>query len=427
MRRAASLLALMIMAAAACDEPTQAGLPSQCEATKQIPVGLNRNLDMLFVIDSSPAMAEEQARFETNAPRFIDVMETVAGGLPAIQLGVITSDLGAGAAIVPGCTGAGDGGIMRGGFLRDLPLPDGTRERNYTGTLRDAFTDRALGGASGCRFSQPFGAVRRALDGSNPENAGFLRDEAYLFVAFITAQDDCTALSPDLFASGDTFTCTSEGITCGATGCEPAHQSRLVEDPGRFVDFLTGLKDDDQKIMVSGVFGDPEPIASEGGVLQPSCGMAGGVSAQPGVRLDWTLGRFPNRHTFTSMCNEDWATALEIFVALLKTTLGNPCLDGNIDTTDIDPVAPGLQLECSVTDVRDLGTDRETHTVLPRCDLAADGTLLPTNGWPCWWAEIDPQSCSATESNVLPRVERANYFPPGGTTTVIRCALADCP
>ena len=41
--------------------------------------------------------------------------------------------------------------------------------------------------------------MKRALDGSNPENEGFLRDDAFLAVIFVADEDDCSAFSRGVF------------------------------------------------------------------------------------------------------------------------------------------------------------------------------------------------------------------------------------
>src|SRR5262245_46168014 len=49
---------------------------------KEIPVTLNRNVDILFVVDDSPSMLDKQNNIKANFPKFIDVLNTIQGGLP---------------------------------------------------------------------------------------------------------------------------------------------------------------------------------------------------------------------------------------------------------------------------------------------------------------------------------------------------------
>ena len=71
--------------------------------TKLIPVTLNRDLDILFVIDNSGSMAGEQASLAANFPTFISVLQQIEGGLPNVHIGIVSSNVGAaGQASVPG-------------------------------------------------------------------------------------------------------------------------------------------------------------------------------------------------------------------------------------------------------------------------------------------------------------------------------------
>src|SRR5665647_2097507 len=54
----------------------------------------NRNLDLLFVIDDSPSMADKQNNLANNFPNFINVLQSVPGGLPNVHLAVVTTDVG---------------------------------------------------------------------------------------------------------------------------------------------------------------------------------------------------------------------------------------------------------------------------------------------------------------------------------------------
>src|SRR3954464_8786991 len=61
---------------------------------KDIPITVNRKIDILFVIDDSPSMLDKQTNLKANFPNFVNVLNTIQGGLPDVHLGVVTSDLG---------------------------------------------------------------------------------------------------------------------------------------------------------------------------------------------------------------------------------------------------------------------------------------------------------------------------------------------
>src|SRR5689334_11033098 len=181
---------------------------------KEIPVNLNRNVDILFVIDDSPSMLDKQTNVKTNFPKFIDVLNTIQGGLPDVHIGVVTSDIGTkgtqdpapaspiGLVGMGGCSGTGKSGnlqtfgatgdLMAGSvFISDIKTSTGARQTNYTGNLTDVFAKLASAGAGGCGFEQHLEAMHRALD-NNPANATFLRPDAFLAVIFLADEDDCS-------------------------------------------------------------------------------------------------------------------------------------------------------------------------------------------------------------------------------------------
>src|SRR3954471_6095092 len=61
---------------------------------KDIPINVNRNLDILFVIDDSPSMGDKQINLAANFPKFMDVLDSIPGGRPYVHIAVVTSDLG---------------------------------------------------------------------------------------------------------------------------------------------------------------------------------------------------------------------------------------------------------------------------------------------------------------------------------------------
>lgn len=166
--------------------------PTQHSATYfDIPVGVSLELDILVVIDNSPAMAP-------HAERAIPQIAKLFGGLamrgdPDWHLAVITSDLGG-----PNCSERGDDGLFRyeglvgAPFLIEWRHLDGRHTANYEGTLESAFAQLASVGVSGCPRQQPLAAIRRALD-DQPRNAGFRREGAQLLIVIVNAGDDSSA------------------------------------------------------------------------------------------------------------------------------------------------------------------------------------------------------------------------------------------
>src|SRR5262245_36663849 len=92
----ASLLGLASLSLLGCLDRTISKVnPQQGRVEfKDIPVTVNRDIDILFIIDNSPSMLDKQTNLKNNFPNFINVLNTIQGGLPNVHLGVVTSDLG---------------------------------------------------------------------------------------------------------------------------------------------------------------------------------------------------------------------------------------------------------------------------------------------------------------------------------------------
>ena len=173
------LLVLVLLASCvAASEPIEPQVTSGV-MRKQIPMAVNRQLDLLFVIDSSPAMAPYADTVRTNLGRFVDVLRNQPAGFPDLRLGVVTTDL-ADDGRLRGTTG------LTGNFIVDTIAADGTRLHNYAGELSDVLARMTDVGTAGGP-AQPLVAARRALE--NPMNRSFLRDNAYTAIYWITATD----------------------------------------------------------------------------------------------------------------------------------------------------------------------------------------------------------------------------------------------
>ena len=438
---------------------------------KEIPVTLNRNIDLLFVVDDSPSMLDKQNNIKANFPKFIEVLQTIQGGLPDVHIGVVSSDMGtkgsqdsaAGMAIgqigMGGCSGTGKSGDLQVGqaatdlqsgakFISDIKLTDGTRQKNYNGDLATVFGKLAALGAGGCGFEQHLLAMRRALEG-NSANANFLRPDAFLAVIFLADEDDCTfahstILGPESSTLGplQSFRCNRFGHTCKVGGmteadmnrvgtkdqCSPNESSQYLEKVSAFVDFMKKVKGEgnEQKVIVAGIMGDIGPYQVElrtppgGGSPQPSiahsCSYPGanGIEvADPPVRIKFFLDQFPNRSTFTTICQKDLSTGLQLIANLLKSVIGDPCIEGKL--SDVDPMTDGKQFDCSVSDVTNAHKITQTEKILPACE----GNDPNYTNKPCWRITTDLMNCPNSEHYVL-KIERSEA-PPPETTVFANC------
>lgn len=451
-KRISLVVGILLTAALACGEDSSP-YPDYgvCgETFKDIPVEINRSMDILFVIDNSPSMAEEHASLLVNFDRFVNVLENIEGGLPNVHIGVISADLGAGPYSVGNCVPGGDGAVLQSSphgdcegptdaYISDVANYDGTRARNYSGDLAETFACIADLGTDGCEFSQPIAAARRALDGSVAANNGFLREEAFLQIVYITDQDDCSAADTALFDPAATelgpltpFRCFEQGVVCDPdeprvtgthTDCQPREGSyfgSLVDE----ADALRSLTYDPGMVLIAAIVGMAEPVTvgadGDGNpVLEPSCVSPTG-SAEPGVRLVDFAKQFPQRNTLAAICNEDLSDALILIAQMSAQIIGIPCIEGAID---LDPDTPGMQYDCIVSDVRYPGTDEQEETLLPMCESVPPepGTL------PCWEIVVGPDYCPDTASGSYVEVYRGGANVPRGTHTIMRCSTGCTP
>ncbi|HET9988767.1 MAG TPA: hypothetical protein VFQ65_09605, partial [Kofleriaceae bacterium] len=419
-----------------------------------------------------PSMLDKQTNLKANFPNFINVLNTIQGGLPDVHIGVVTSDLGTSGAdgmnapaipgSVGGCSSTGKGGALQtygttlvtGKYISDAPptTMGGMRMTNYTGTLSDAFKAIASAGAAGCGFEQHIEAAKRALQPSNTANAGFLRSDAFLAVIIIADEDDCsmnhsTLLTSDTSQLGplQSFRCTRYGITCDTGGstsdamnqigpkslCHSNESGQYLTKIADYVTFFKGLKpDDSSKVIMAAISGVTTPVETE---LRAPNGSSTAIPAlahsctytdpsnspevaDPAIRIHELLDGFPNRSTFSTICQQDLSGGLVLIAQLLKTALGSPCIDGTL--ADVDPNTPGPQYDCSVSDVQNYGKANQQETILPECNNLT--TPASSTNEPCWAIETDPM-CSAGQHLTL-KIERGSTAaPPDGTHTISYC------
>jgi len=125
---------------------------------------VSESADVLFIIDNSGSMEEEQARLASNFEAFVLVLsESYAD----FQLGVATTDVG-------------DAGALHG----EVYTRDST-------DLEDTFQTTVMVGTSGSKDERGFQSALLALD----LNPTFTRDDARLNLVFLSDEDDH---SPDL-------------------------------------------------------------------------------------------------------------------------------------------------------------------------------------------------------------------------------------
>lgn len=271
---------------------------------EQAPVNL---VDILWVMDDSVSMAQEQANLAAGAQDFVNRLLLTDIDF---HMGVISTDVGT-------------DNVDAAALIGNPPVLDGTMS-NYV----QLFQDRVIVGVEGDDQEKGLQAAVTALTPpmSNTRNAGFLRDEALLFIVIVSDENDCSdwgALGPE------------------STGEDCYGEYDLLTPVSDLVRSITDIKGDANRVVLSGIVG---PDAVE------NC-----VNAVPGKRYFTAismLGGFQG-----NICDTSYSTMMD--------SLGE--------------IASGIRDAFALDDVPDPTTI--TVTVRPVDGIEEEVPEDPTAGW----------------------------------------------
>jgi len=388
---------------------------------------VNRDVDVLFMVDNSRSMLPLQAKLNTQFVAFMQTLQALPGGQPNLHIAVVTSDMGSGAnpvqlcnndqgifksVVGPSATGCTATGLNAGEHF----ISSVNGQNNFTGKLENVFACIAAVGEDGCGFEAQLKSVARALgaDGNAPpvENANFLRPSAYLAIVLITNEDDCSV--PDdsnLFISGTghqfvsdpegplvSYRCNEFGHLC--RGMRPPRTTTATFAPGEcvsaedqgdlipvhtFIDQIKTLKPLQSQILVAVIGGFPDPytvdqvpplIAQDPAPTWPqihhSCFPNMDIYGDPGIRLAAFVNAFGG--IYDSICADSFVPALDDIATAIGKKLGPKCVDGT--PADKDSKAMGKAFmaggepnpECTVIDH---SSDSMTGAPLPDVTVPA--------------------------------------------------------
>ncbi|MGE0788563.1 MAG: hypothetical protein AB7S26_23000 [Sandaracinaceae bacterium] len=353
MRNRQWVLPTVIVAIAAMGCLEKNGVPvspcTQVNIASAIQVDNVDKVDLLFMVDNSNSMAEEQANLTREFPRIVTIMATgdfdgdgdVAGdGEPddpdfdpvaSLQIGVVTSDMGTGGFTVPTCANSqfGDDGILRtvgnltiGGCSATYPSflnfsPGGsTTPMQFASDVSCVATT----GTGGCGFEQQLEAPLKALsptvaqpwtaEGYTPphffmnsdgnadvENAGFVRENSVLAIVLVSDEEDCSARDPDLYNQSSATYTADPNIRCFI------HEAQALHPISRYVDGLLQLRKTPNLLVFAPIVGIPRDLEPTG--LEP-VNFPPLVSDDPAVRDDRmeTMVDPANPTRLQTSCNE---------------------------------------------------------------------------------------------------------------------------
>jgi hypothetical protein len=322
-------------------------------------LGPSPQLDVVFVIDDSVGVREEQENLGRAFPAFLEALRAAPGGMPDLRIGIVSSTFGSGPTVPsPECNPLGDRGrfqvkpgcgldpVVGGAFL----TVDGQGRTNFTGSLSEVFSCLAVLGSAGCGYEHQLQALRAAIASPpiNIENRGFVRAGARLGIVILSDEDDCSG-EPDATFYGEPIPGQAGSVRCALLGhvCNgqavppmagfqatlsacapyvrsPAERSSRLINVQEFVDYVMAIKSGrPDTVVVSTIIGWNDSPAAKYGIIErpassgtgaeidiaPACTATETGNAGPGVRLHAFARSFPH-HTVHSICSGDLAPAM---------------------------------------------------------------------------------------------------------------------
>ncbi len=272
----------------ACDRPCETGVCRLGGCCLRLARRADE-LDLLFVIDNSGSVWEQQASLAEQLPRMVTALGT--GDLDSdgerdfepprsVHVGVVTSDMGVGGFDIPTCEEAelGDDAILLDAGDLSIPgcVPGDYSFLDYRPGYDPVAFAEDLGcmvraGRDGCGWEQPLEAALKAVTPSTSPtrfamdttghadgaNVGFMRQDAVLAVVLLTDEDDCSVADPELFDP-------SSGTYEGGLNLRCFDHPAAAHPVARYVDGLLAVKEQPGQLVYAVIAGVPADLAAEG-------------------------------------------------------------------------------------------------------------------------------------------------------------------
>jgi hypothetical protein len=340
-------------------------------------------VDLLFVIDNSGSMRQEQKLLKQQIRIMVEelISPTVQGPhtpLPVedLHLGIVSTDLGVfckdedgnllgdNGELQNSCTASGGEVLFQAAdcegdscpwFVHSEEYPD---DDQNNAPIWEDFGCVAELGTNGCGIEQPLEAARRALDPAGHgapggPNGGFLRSDSLLAIVFVTDEDDCSTND-----SGIVEDSSKPELAC----VEQAHRLIPVQ---QYYNFFVGLRGGDgDRVVVAAITGLPrnevgdellwnlgksvdilrqfrdreieendEVPAICTSQLQGTTPNALGDGAAPPVRLAQLIEKFGMNAYMGSICRSDWSEALRAITRKIQAKLDGVCVSRTLAST----------------------------------------------------------------------------------------------
>jgi hypothetical protein len=244
-----------------------------------------KKMDIVFVVDDSRSMQEEQVNLAANFPKFVDVLNRFTaknGDLIDYRIAVTTTGVDVNVtevisgSIQPTEIQKGDNGKFRmtAGMTRPWLERSDVNMTSTFGTIANV-------GLAGPSWEMPLEGSRRALsDRLGDTNKGFVRDDALLGIVYLTDEDDCSTTTLNITQP--------DGLNC----------SKFAEPTSSYTSFFDTLKQGRGRWATAVIAGQTKCTSKFG-------------SAAEATRLKAFVSQVGSSAVFSSICDGDLAGALE--------------------------------------------------------------------------------------------------------------------
>jgi len=325
-------------------------------------------LDLLFLVDNSNSMWEEQELLTQSFPdllgRLVNPEDADHDGAPDqppvedLHVGVISTDMGTGGFHVPTCEDAIDGDD---GILQNEPFEGATGcDESYPqylswspgddpAALATDFACIGTLGTGGCGFEQQLEAIRKAVTvHAEGANEFFLREGSVLAIVLVTDEEDCS-IRQDIGNATDIF---NPDLALGPLNLRCYnHRAQYVEPVDTFVHRLLDVRrEHPERLVVAPIVGTPlgadcgsrdmqclldlpemqEVIDNseegQGERLTPSCEVPGLGEAFPPRRIVQFAGRILESGggiNVQSICRQDWTLSMQSIARTISARLAD--------------------------------------------------------------------------------------------------------
>jgi len=316
-------------------------------------------VDLLFVIDDSVSMAEEQNNLVINFPELFETLTNPAAddgdGQPDnppvedLRIGFVSTNMGVGSSTVSGCDATGDEGALISSSRSPDPMCASVttgdnpwleyRAGDDVAALTQTFRCMAALGTGGCGLERQLDAARAALvDRAAPgePNEGFIRPDSLVGIVFVTDEDDCSAADDAIYDAASTATLGPYGTRC-------AEHPELLTPIAEYLGAFDGLRlDRPNDVVVAAITGVPfssvmDPLdedyeavlmdsrmqfmrdTTRPGQLVPACSTTLTGSAIPARRIVEVVREFAetNDGLATTICEDDLRPSMNAIARLV--------------------------------------------------------------------------------------------------------------